>query len=98
MVKKTSYDNGFKFKVALAAIKGDKTYEEIATEFSISKSAISKWRDELIKNGSSVYGKEGKEQKSQAQEVVEQKLYQQIGQLTMEVDFLKKFASKYNLL
>jgi transposase-like protein len=98
MVKKTSYDNGFKFKVALAAIKGDKTYEEIATEFSISKSAISKWGDELIKNGSSVYGKEGKEQKSQAQEVVEQKLYQQIGQLTMEVDFLKKFASKYNLL
>lgn len=95
MVKKTSYDNGFKFKVALAAIKGDKTYEEIATEFSISKSAISKWRDELIKNGSSVYGKE---QKSQAQEAVEQKLYQQIGQLTMEVDFLKKFASKYNLL
>ena len=84
--------------MALAAIKGDKTDEEIATEFSISKSAISKWRDELIKNGSAVYGKEGKEQKSQAQEVVEQKLYQQIGQLMMEVDFLKKFASKYNLL
>ena len=98
MVKKTSYDNSFKFKVALAAIKGDKTYEEIATEFSISKSAISKWRDELIKNGSSVYGKACKEQKSPAQEVVEQKLYQQIGQLTMEVDFLKKFARKYNLL
>jgi transposase-like protein len=33
--------------VALAAIKGDKTYEEIATEFSISKSVISKWRDEF---------------------------------------------------
>ncbi len=98
MAKKTSYDNGFKFKVALAAIKGDKTYEEIATEFSVSKSAISKWRDELIRNGSSIYGKEGKEQNSQAQEAVEQKHYQQIGQLTMEVDFLKKFASKYNLL
>lgn len=98
MVKKTSYDNSFKFKVALAAIKGDKTYEEIATEFSISKSVISKWRDELMKNGSSIYGKEGKDQKSNTQEAVEQKLYQQIGQLTMEVDFLKKFASKYNLL
>lgn len=56
MAKKTNCDNGFKFKVALAAIKGDKTYEEIATEFSVSKSAISKWHDELIKNGSSVYG------------------------------------------
>lgn len=97
MVKKTNYENGFKFKVALATVKGDKTYEEIATEFSISKSMISKWRDELMKCGSSLYGKAGKEQKSKSQEVIEQKLYQQIGQLTMEVDFLKKFASKYNL-
>jgi len=95
MARKTNYDNSFKFKVALAAIKSDKTYEEIATEYSISKSLISKWRDELIKNGASVYSKESK---SKTQEGVEQKLYQQIGQLTMEVDFLKKFASKYNLL
>ena len=51
-----------------------------------------------MKSGSLIYGKEGKEQKSKAQEAVEQKLYQQIGQLTMEVDFLKKFAGKYNLL
>lgn len=95
MVKKSSYDSSFKFKVSLAAIKGDKTYEEIATEHGIAKSLISKWREELMSNGASVYGKEVK---SKAQEIIEQKLYQQIGQLTMEVDFLKKFASKYNLL
>ena len=95
MVKKTSYDGVFKFKVSLEAIKGEKTYEEIATEYGIAKSLISKWRDELMKNGATVYGKEVK---SKSQAIVEQKLYQQIGQLTMEVDFLKKFASKYNLL
>jgi len=95
MSKRTSYDNGFKFKVAIAAIKGDKTYEEIATEFGIAKSCITKWRDELLKNGASIYSKDNK---PVGNELVEQKLYQQIGQLTMEVDFLKKYASKYNLL
>ena len=94
MARKTNYENGFKFKVALSAVKGDKTYEEIATEYGVSKSLISKWRDELMKNGAAVYGKE---LKNKNQEEVEQQLYQQIGQLTMEVDFLKKFASKYNL-
>ena len=92
MAKKTNYDSGFKFKVALEALRGDKTYEEIATEFNISKSVISKWREELLKNGAKVYVKDGK---SNANEANEQKLYQQIGQLTMEVDFLKKFLSKY---
>lgn len=95
MAKKTDYDSGFKFKVALAAIKGDRTYEELATEYGVAKSCISKWRNELVQKGSSIYGKEGKTKDYEAKE---QKLYQQIGQLTMEVDFLKKFASKYNLL
>jgi transposase-like protein len=92
MARKSNYENGFKFKVALEAIKGEKTYEEIATEFNVSKSLISKWRDELLKNGAQVYTKEGK---ANVHEAKEEKLYQQIGQLTMEVDFLKKFLGKY---
>jgi transposase-like protein len=91
MARKTDYDNGFKFKVALAALKGDRTYEEIATEFNVSKSLVSKWSIELKKNGATVYSKENK---SNAQEAKEQKLYQQIGQLSMEVEFLKKFQSR----
>jgi len=92
MARKTSYENGLKFKVALAAIKGERTYEEIATEFNISKSLITKWRDELLKKGSAIYSKESAPATNEANE---QKLYQQIGQLTMEVDYLKKFLSKY---
>ena len=92
MARKTNYDNGLKFKVALAALKGDRTYDEIATEFNVSKSLISKWSIELKKNGATVYSKENK---SNLQEANEQKLYQQIGQLIMEVDFLKKFQSKF---
>jgi transposase-like protein len=92
MARKSNYENSFKFKVALEAIKGDRTYEEIATEFNVSKSLISKWRDELIKNGAQVYSKEAKANTSEAKE---QKLYQQIGQLTMEIDYLKKFQSTF---
>jgi transposase len=73
MAKKTNYENGFKFKVALEALKCAKTYEEIATEFNISKAVISKWREELLKNGANVYSKDGK---SNAHEANEQKLYQ----------------------
>ena len=91
MARKTDYDNGFKFKVALAALKGDRTYEEIATEFNVSKSLVSKWSIELKKNGATVYSEENK---SNAKEAKEQKHYQQIGQLSMEVEFLKKFQSR----
>lgn len=92
MARKSNYENGFKFKVALEATKGDRTYEEISTEFNVSKSLISKWRDELLKKGAAVYSKDAKPSTNEA---TEQKLYQQIGQLTMEVDYLKKFLSKY---
>jgi transposase len=94
-MKRSSYDNSFKAKVAIEAIKGDKTYEEIASTFGIAKSLITKWRDELLKNSALAFNKDAN---SKNNEAVEQKLYQQIGQLTMEVNFLKKFASKYNLL
>ena len=76
----------------MEAIKGERTYEEIATEFNISKSLITKWRDELLKKGSAIYSKDSA---PVTKEGNEQKLYQQIGQLTMEVDYLKKFLSKY---
>jgi len=92
MARKTNYENGIKFKVALAAIKNDQTYDEISTQFNISKSLITKWRDELLKKGADIYGKKSIASNN---ELTEQKLYQQIGQLTMEVDFLKKFLSKY---
>jgi putative transposase len=91
MAKKTSYDNAFKAKVALEAIRGEKTIAEIAAEYSVASSLVSKWKSELLANASQAFG--GGKQKSP--EEVEHKLYQQIGKLTMEVDYLKKFAAKY---
>ncbi len=91
MVKKTNYENGFKAKIALEAMRGNRTISEIATEYNVASSLVSKWKSELISNASNAFGIKV----SKAPELVEQKLYSQIGKLTMEVDYLKKFVSKY---
>jgi transposase-like protein len=91
MSKKTNYDNRFKAKVALEAVRGNRTLTEIANEYNVATSLVSKWKSELETNAGASFG--NKAQKSP--EETEQKLYQQIGKLTMEVDYLKKFVSKY---
>jgi transposase-like protein len=92
MVRKTSYDDSFKAKVALEALKGDKTATEIANEYNVACSLVSKWKSELISNAAATFSK-GKSKPTDS--VNEQKLYEQIGKLSMEVDYLKKFVTKY---
>ena len=91
MVKRTSYDAVFKAKVALEAVRGDKTIAELAIEYNVASSLVSKWKSELLANASIAFGVT----KQKTADEVEHKLYQQIGKLTMEVDYLKKFVAKY---
>jgi transposase-like protein len=91
VVKKTNYENGFKAKVALEAIRGDKTIAEISIAHGVASSLVSKWKNELLTNAANAFGG----LKLKAPDEIEHKLYQQIGKLTMEVDYLKKFATKY---
>lgn len=91
MVKRTNYDAGFKAKVALEALRGDKTIAELAIEYNVASSLVSKWKGELLANASTAFGVT----KQKTPEESEHKLYQQIGKLTMEVDYLKKFVAKY---
>ena len=92
MAKKTNYDNAFKAKVALEAMRGNMTVTEIATHYNVASSLVSKWKSELINNASGAFGVKA----TKSPEEVEHKLYSQIGKLTMEVDYLKKFVSKYH--
>ena len=91
MVKRTNYDAVFKAKVALEALRGDKTIAELAIEYNVASSLVSKWKSELLANASNAFGVT----KQKPPEESEHKLYQQIGKLTMEVDYLKKFVAKY---
>lgn len=89
--KRTSYDSGFKAQIALEAIRGNRTIAEIATDHNVASSLVSKWKSELEGNAANAFGT--KSNKAPAED--EQKLYSQIGKLTMEVDYLKKFVDKY---
>ncbi len=91
MVRKTSYENSFKAKVALDAVRGDKPIAEIAADYNVASSLVSKWKSELLANAASAFGTS----KVKPPEESEHKLYQQIGRLSMEVDYLKKFVAKY---
>ena len=91
MSKKTSYENSFKAKVALEALRATKTVAEISALYNIASCLVSRWKQELEANASNAFGI--KVVKSPEEQ--ELKLYQQIGKLSMEVDYLKKLCNKY---
>jgi len=83
----------FKFRVALAALKGDKTVEQLCQEFSLATSQIYAWKKALEERGAEVFECKG----SKGQEQVDvDKLHAVIGKLKVENDFLERaFASSH---
>jgi len=86
---------GFKAKVALAAIKGDKTLAELAEQFDVHPNQISDWKLLLQESAADVFGGAAKE-KSAAPDI--NVLHAKIGQLTLENDFLESALTKAGLL
>lgn len=88
MNKKKSYNSKFKFKVALEAIKNEKTINQIASEYEVSKSLVCDWKKAFLKNGSDIFQSKNKKEKDKKENV--EFLQQQIGKLTIELEWLKK--------
>lgn len=87
----------FKSKVALEAIKGEKTLSELAQQFDVHANQIKLWRDQLLVGAKEVFSKEGKGAK--AEPVFDVKtLHAKIGELTLENDFLETALTKAGLL
>jgi len=82
---------GFKLKVALAALKGE-PIKDICTQHEVVESLVHKWKKQLVENSESIYASaENKSDKAlKALGKRQEKLYETIGQLTVERDFLKK--------
>ena len=82
----------FKFQVALEAAKGLKTINELASEFSVHPNQISHWKRELLDSGEHLFqAASGRDQR--AQDALQAELYEQIGRLKMELEWLKKKAT-----
>jgi transposase-like protein len=87
--KRKRYGADFKFKVALEAAKERQTMSELTTKFGVHSTQITQWKKQLLQEGIEVF-KEGTKGKKDNQQLLLDRLYQQIGQLQVELDWLKK--------
>jgi transposase len=87
----------FKAKVALAAIKGEKTLSELAEQFDVHANQITQWKSQLLEGAVGVFGGESKTEPA-ASAVDLKTLHAKIGALTLENDFLEGALTKAGLL
>ena len=84
------HSSEFKARVALEALKGQKTLNELASEFGVHPVQIAQWKRQLLDSSASVFEAESASKRERNQEQLTQQLYQEIGQLKVEVDWLRK--------
>jgi len=88
MAKKT-FSSEFKAKVAIEALKAQKTTNELASEFEVHPTQVNSWKKQLQDGSKELFsGKKGKDAESVTQE--RDRLYAQVGRLAVELDWLKK--------
>jgi transposase len=86
----------FKAKVALAAIKGERTLAELAQQFDVHPNQITQWRSQLLEGASGIFGAAVTPEPAPAVDV--KTLHAKIGELTLENDFLAGALGKAGLL
>ena len=86
----------FKLTVGLEAIKGQKTLNEIASEYRVNPSLVSKWKRQILEQGTAIFQTGSITTATQEQEREEAKLYEQIGRLKMELEWVKKKAGLFD--
>jgi len=86
--KRRKFPAAFKAKVAIAALKGDRTLSELADQFGVHANQIQQWKKKLIDDSVELFDSGGG--RARQQETAVEKLHAKIGQLTMERDFLAR--------
>ena len=89
-----NHSSVFKAKVALAALKGDKTIAELAEQFQVHPNQITDWKRQLQEHADTVFG----ERREKEKEPDIQRMQAKIGQLTLENDFLENALIKAGML
>ena len=88
-MSRRKFKKEFKAKVALEAIKGQRTINELSQEFGVHPNQISLWKKQALACLPEVFGS-GKDHEAERLELERDRLYKKVGQLQVEVDFLKK--------
>jgi transposase len=92
--KRITYTAAFKAKVALAAQKQDKSISQLAAQFEVHPTIISKWKAQLLDHAETIF-KDGRIKKKSNDPNVDE-LYQKIGRLEVELDWLKKKSDLFD--
>ena len=91
--QRKQYSAAFKFQVALEAAKGTKTINQIASEHQLHPNQVSEWKRQLVGAGATLFRRASARQERE-QSTREAELYEQIGRLQMEVEWLKKSSQR----
>jgi transposase len=92
--KRKSHSAAFKAQVALAAVKGDKTVSELASLHGVHPTMIHGWKKQLVGSAEELF-QNGAKTSSAEHEALQAQLYEQIGRLQTELDWLKKKAARF---
>ena len=90
--KRKNHTAAFKAQVALAALKGDKTVNELAGQFAVHPTLIHAWKKQLFQGAEAVFANGAKAAEADSQ-IAQAQLFEQIGRLKMELEWLKKKAA-----
>jgi transposase-like protein len=87
--QRRQFSAGFKAKVALEAIKGQRTVQEIASTFEVHPNQVTQWKRQALEQLPEVFSSD-RNRVDRTEEGLKEELYQQIGRLQMELEWLKK--------
>jgi transposase len=94
MTTRKSYDSRLKVQVALEALKNQRTIAQIASEYGVHPNMVTQWKQRLLNELPNIFNNKHQKNK-QDNETLQAELYRQIGQIKVELDWLKK---KYGVI
>ena len=89
--QRKTYTTEFKVKIAIEAIKGQRTVNEIASHYGVHPNQVMQWKKQAVESLPEVFSNK-RERNAADDDALKAQLYQQIGQLKVELDWLKKKA------
>ena len=93
--KRKQHSGELKARVALAAVKGDRTTSELGAKFEVHPTQVTQWKRQLLEGAAEIFSRE-RAVGSQEQEALVTELYEQIGRLQMELAWVKKKAAQFS--
>ena len=88
-MKRKKFSSDFKAQVALEAIRGEKTMAEIASIYEVHPNVVGQWKKQVLEQLPEIFSN-GKRRRQEDESALRDRLYQEIGQLKVELDWLKK--------